>query len=309
VLPLLYNSDTVADAIMEDFESAPIPEIHKTMFRWVEKFTRRSWDMTAADLQSLRDQGVAEGDIVDWAQVAALQTWWVMQADGGGIPLEGNAVAGQAVGNERDWYHTAESGLTAAPPSPPVAVRGAAGNEIAWVETDESNDVYQEHAQKAQERWGMVPNLYKATSLKSDILPRHHLALELLESPKSSLTPKQHAMARALTTALNRAPYARQTAREQLKRAGAGDALFERVTGDYMQHDWEPQDKVVLDFTAKMACNAYKVWEADAQAFRDAGLSDEAYVEIVELVSIQSSIDRLGNSLGIAPDAQPILAT
>ena len=40
MLPLLY--DSVAEAIMEDFESAPIPDIHKTMFRWVEKFTRRS---------------------------------------------------------------------------------------------------------------------------------------------------------------------------------------------------------------------------------------------------------------------------
>ncbi|HJN92666.1 MAG TPA: hypothetical protein QGF05_08090 [Dehalococcoidia bacterium] len=307
MLPRLYNSETVADAIMDDFESAPIPDIHKTMFRWVEKFTRRAWDMTAADIQSLRDQGVGDTDIVDWAQVAALQTWWVMQADGGGIPLEGNAIAGQAVGNERDWYHAAEAGLTAAPPSLPVAVRGAAGNEIAWVETDESNETFQEYAGKAQDRWGTVPNLYKATSLKFDILPRHHLALELLESPKSSLTPKQHAMARALTSALNHAPYTSTTTREQLKCAGGDDALFDQVTSDYTQHDWDPQDKVVLDFTAKMTCNAYKVWEADAEGFREAGLNDEAYVEIVELVSIQSSIDRLANSLGIAPDAQPLL--
>jgi alkylhydroperoxidase family enzyme len=64
----------------------------------------------------------------------------------------------------------------------------------------------------------------------------------------------------------------------------------------------------VLDFASKMAANAYKVWEADAQSFRDSGLDDEAYLEVLEVVSIQSSLDRLANSLGVVPDAQPILS-
>lgn len=308
MLPRLYKSDDIADAIMADFETAPIPELHKVMFRWVEKFTRRSWEMTPADIETLRDAGVEEAEIVDWAQVAALQTWWVMQADGGGIPLEGDAVTGTVVGHERDWYHAADAELTASAPSQPLAIRGASVDTLCWVETQHS-DEFEDQAQDARDRWGFVPNLFTAVSLKPDILPRHQLGLELLEAPRStSLSARQHGMVRALTTSLNHAPYSRDTAREQLRRTGAPDDLFDKVTDDYTQHDWSPGDRAVLDFASKMAANAYKVWEADAQSFRDSGLDDEAYLEVLEVVSIQSSLDRLANSLGVVPDGQPILS-
>ena len=63
----------------------------------------------------------------------------------------------------------------------------------------------------------------------------------------------------------------------------------------------------MLDFAAKMARNSYKVVPQDAQAFRDAGLGDEAYVDVLNTTSIQTSQDRLANVLGVTPDAQPLL--
>ena len=64
----------------------------------------------------------------------------------------------------------------------------------------------------------------------------------------------------------------------------------------------------MLNFATIMTRNAYKVYEADAESFHAAGLSDEAYVEVVETVSIQTSLDRLANGLGGAPDAEPVLS-
>ena len=57
-----------------------------------------------------------------------------------------------------------------------------------------------------------------------------------------------------------------------------------------------------------MARNAYKVTEDDAQRFRDIGLGDEAYVDVLNTLSIQTAFDRLTNSLGVQPDAQPLLS-
>ena len=64
---------------------------------------------------------------------------------------------------------------------------------------------------------------------------------------------------------------------------------------------------VILDFGTKVARNAYKVTEDDAQQFRDVGLDDEAYVDVLNTVAIQTSCDRLANSLGVRPDPQPLL--
>lgn len=92
-------------------------------------------------------------------------------------------------------------------------------------------------------------------------------------------------------------------------RAASGDqALVDAVTGGFESADCDEQDQAVLNFAAKMTRNAYKVYEADAGSFHAAGLSDEAYVEVVETVSIQTSLDRLTNALGVAPDAQPVLS-
>lgn len=309
MLPLLYESDDIAGAIVDDYEAAPIPDIHKVMYRWVEKFTRCSWELTAADIEALRGAGANDGNIVDWAQVAALQTWWVMNADGGGIPLERDAVTGVAVGHRREWYESSAPGLTAAAPAAPPAPRAGPANHDCWVATETDSATYRDAAAAAEQRWGFVPNLFPAVSLRPDILPRHQLALELLETPQAaSLSPRQQALVRALTTSLNRAPYGRRTACEQLLRSGADEATFDRVSGDYTAHDWAPADRAVLDFATKMARNAHKVTEDDAQALRDAGLDDEAYVDVLETVTIQSSLDRLTNALGVAPDEAPILA-
>ena len=45
------------------------------MFRCAERFARRSWELTAADLDALCADGLSDADIVDWAQAPTLQTW------------------------------------------------------------------------------------------------------------------------------------------------------------------------------------------------------------------------------------------
>ena len=306
VLPLLYPG-VAPQQILDHVDSAPIPELHKAMFRWVERFVGRSWEMTANDTQALRDAGISEDEIVGWANIACLQTWWVMSADGGGIPLEGNAVTGPAVQRPREFYEAAREGLTASAPGVPASAAAAASGP-AWVGTDESQPDYCKAADWAEARYGFVPNLLRAVSLRADVLPRHTLALELLERPQSSsLGARRHAMVRTLVSSLNRCAYSAETTRSLLARAADEPDLHPRVTEGYATQGFPAEDRVVLDFAAKMARNAYKLTDKDAQSFRDCGLDDEAYVDVLNTVSIQTSFDRLANALGVVPDAEPIL--
>lgn len=241
--------------------------------------------MTPADIERARAAGVTDADIVDWAQMAALQTYFNIQADGSGIPLPGDALAGRIVGHDRESYEGAPPGLTAAAPSSaPLASRpDAAGETPCWVDVDTSSDAFQEMAAQARNRWGVVPNLLAAVSggRAPDLSPRIPMALTLLEGPQSeSLSPRLHAMVRALVTSLDRCGYSAATVHQQLADAGADAETYDRVTGDYRQHEWSPTERLVLDFAAKVACNAYKITADDAQAFRDAGLDDEAYVDV-----------------------------
>jgi uncharacterized peroxidase-related enzyme len=245
---------------------------------------------------------------VDWAQVASLQTWLVMSADGGGVSLDSEAAHGHAVGFTREMYHAADAGLTAAEVTAQPVTQSARKNCIAWVNIDRDNETYREAAAWAHDRYGFVPNLFTAESLSPGHYELHKEALALLDKPQSSsLSPIQHAMVRALVSNLNRSAYSAHTTRQLLLDVSGDASLVDAVTTDYTQCDLEPQDKLVLDFAAKMARNSYKVVPEDAQAFRDAGLDDEAYVDVLNTTSIQTSLDRLTNSLGVTPDEEPLL--
>ena len=62
MLLLLYPDASIATKIVEDPQTAPIPDLHKAMYAWVKKFVRSSWDMTANEVQpvlrALRNAGI-----------------------------------------------------------------------------------------------------------------------------------------------------------------------------------------------------------------------------------------------------------
>lgn len=308
MLPLVYENADVAKDIAENPETAPIPELHRAMYAWVKKFVRASWDMTSEDLQPLRDLGVDDARLVEWAQIASMQSWWTMSADGGGIPLDGDMETGIAVGNNRAHYEKSQEGLLASSNGGTAGKGNGSSNGAGpWVATNTDTQEYKDVSAWATERYGFVPSLLTATSSDVGVLRRHRRALELLEGPVTAkLTAKQHAMARALTSHLNRCDYTTPTTKALLESVG-GEGLYDKVTTEWKDGDWSEADGAVLRFAAKAVQNTYKVTEKDAQSFRDAGLDDEAYVEVLNTVAIQTTIDRLANSLGFPADPAPCL--
>ena len=98
------------------------------------------------------------------------------------------------------------------------------------------------------------------------------------------------------------------TASEMLRRTGAGTTDLEVLRESPDSHFEEPETRVVLAFVQKMAKHAFKITEADAEAFRAVGLGDEVYVDVFNTVAIQQSLDRLANCCGLTADGGPLLA-
>jgi alkylhydroperoxidase family enzyme len=333
VLPLLYPDLETREALLADPASAPIPQLHREAFGFAEQFVRASSTTTAQDLQRLRDAGLRDRDIVQWATLGSTQSWFTMSADGGGIPLEGDAMTGPGVGKVRSAYEAAPAGLLdARKPSEDSPNHASPAEAISFVSTDESGERYDKAAIWAERRYGFVPNLFRAVSLQPGFYPRHQLAFELLEAPQSkSLSPRHHAMVRVLASHLTRGRYSEATAAELLSRVPDGEEIAGRLknatgtdgdagskdaggptiaggpTRDPLGFEWSPEDRAVLALAGKFASNAYKVTEKDAIGLRDVGLDDEAYVDILNTVSIQTSLDRLANVLGVRPDTAPLL--
>lgn len=309
-MPLVYVDEEIAKQVAEDPATAEIPDLHKAMYAWVKRFVRNSWELTADDVQALRDAGVDDKEISVWAQIATAQTYLVMLADGGGISLQDGAEVGAVVGRDRTAYHNTDEGLLAGAPGGVNNGAHASDSEIAWIATDTSRSDYERVADWAVNRYGFVPNMLKAVSIEPFGMRSHVSALEVLEAPQSdTLSPRQHALVRALVSELNRCPYSARTTRAMLQQFKDGDVLYEKVTGPWDPDAWNKSDRLVLSFALKATRNAYKIVESDAQGFRDAGLGDEGYIDVLNTVAIQTGLDRMVNSLGVALDENPILAT
>jgi alkylhydroperoxidase family enzyme len=314
---MIYPDPATVAAVGVDPQTAEIPELHKAVFRWLEKFVNTSWDATADDLAQLRAHGASDSDIAEWLNMASLQIYLVSIADAAGVPLERELEGSDSALSEfsslhrdRSYYHDREPDAPQqrADRKTEEADLSERSNE-GWLSAACSGDSYQTAVAAANSRYGLTPNLFAALSACPDFYPRHQLALDLLEKPHStSLSPAMHALARAATVALDQCDYFVPTVNFQLQHRADANIQYADLLPDPRAIARNDQEQVVLAFAEKLVRYPYKITEQDAQGFRDVGLDDAAYVDAFNTVSLQRSLDLLANCLGVTADQQALLS-
>ncbi len=307
LVPAYFHFGAVQNRVLTNDGVHDIPEMHKAMFSMAERFVKHSWTSTADDIQHLRDLGVSDLDISEWLQIASIQTWFTNSADAGGIPMEGNAITGPVMRHERAFYHESRP-ANDAQISSSGADTATSACATGWLSAPCEGDAFASCAAWSNERYGFVPNLMQGLSACADFYSRHQLALELLERPQSdSLSDSLHALVRARVIAMNNSHYFMPTAQAMLDRSSPGVMMSDLASDSFAVED--SSNQMVLDFVAKMVRNPYKIVADDAQRFRDAGFDDESYIDVFNTVAIQTSLDRLANSIGVSADDRPLLST
>jgi uncharacterized peroxidase-related enzyme len=68
---------------------------------------------------------------------------------------------------------------------------------------------------------------------------------------------------------------------------------------DYREADLMPQDRAMLDFTAKLTKEAYKSTPDDLERLRAVGFDDRAILQITMLAAWFNYINRVADVLGV----------
>lgn len=320
--------DGLLRRIADDPEAVEVDGDYGAALGFLRKFTRRAWEIGSRDIERIRARGIPDADIVDWILMGAVQTLAVNQADGGGIwfPEQGSEV----VGHDRSYYTSQRAGLTAssiagvsdtaqgdrigAPSASAASLHGTApqngGHAEGYFEPNRTASDFLYAAEQTKRRYGFVPNLLVALSngRSPSLLPSMVLNLEILESPQSDrLTRRQHAIVRARTAAASRSAYASETICAQLEAADDQPDLLLAATRPISELARDPEDELVFSFAEKAARNAYKITEKDAARFRDIGMGDETYLDILGTVGLQLGLDRMAWATGVAPEKGVLL--
>ena len=84
----LGSEDALAQALVEDYTTAPIAEADRAMLDYAAKVTRTPAEVTQADVDGLRGHGFTDAAVLDACQVTAYFAYANRLADGLGVELE-----------------------------------------------------------------------------------------------------------------------------------------------------------------------------------------------------------------------------
>lgn len=186
---------------------------------------------------------------------------------------------------------------------------------MTWIRTIPKSQAGPEYREALEAQHAWYPQEYNADvpglpSGEADgIVATHSLIPQALHhafatfgalmSPNLPLTRRQHELIATVVSQSNCTKYCSVSHREFLRRATGDEALVAAIeTGDLSL--LSPADTRMCQHAEKITRDATAVQQADIQALRDVGFTDEGILQITLIASWFNYINRVADSLGVA---------
>ena len=151
---------------------------------------------------------------------------------------------------------------------------------------------------------GFLPNVARLLALTPEHLVRWWSYFDELMRGASGLSKTQREMIAVVVSAEARCPYC-VTAHAAGVRLRVKDAAFvDRLAVNYRQVELPHQDRVMLDFAAKLTRTPDECGEGDITRLRQAGFSDADILHIVEIAAFFNLGARLASGSGLLPNVE-----
>lgn len=155
-----------------------------------------------------------------------------------------------------------------------------------------------------QEKAGFVPNVFLALAHRPDELRAFFAYHDALMERDSGLSKAEREMIVVATSGANACLYC-VVAHGAILRIRAKDPLIaDQVAINYRKADISQKQMAMLDFAMKVSRNAEALVEADFEAVRAAGFSDEDIWDIAGIASFFALSNRMANFLSMRPNAE-----
>ncbi len=154
---------------------------------------------------------------------------------------------------------------------------------------------------KCVEKLGFVPNVYSAYSLKPQRL-RNFMQMynEIMLAP-SGLSKLEREMIAVVVSSANRCYYCLVAHGAAVRLLSGDPELGEMMAFNYRVAKLPPRQRAMLDFAHKLTVALHEVNDADREALRAHGFSNEDIFDIAETTSFFN----LSNRMAAATDMMP----
>lgn len=156
--------------------------------------------------------------------------------------------------------------------------------------------------QRLQSNFGFVPNLFRVQTSRPELIDAELSLLEGVIGQPSALTRQQKEYIFLVCSAANLSTYCVTSHCEIVRMLGIDGPEPEQVALDYTSASLPLPMKALLNFAAKLNRQAQTIGEADIEALRTFGYSEDQIMEAVLIVGVARFTNTVSLGLGVLPD-------
>lgn len=181
------------------------------------------------------------------------------------------------------------------------------GKRETWLRIPDEGDApeaVQALFDKATERLGFVPNVLRVYALRPRHLELWNAFYDDLMRGDSGLSREQREMIAVVVSTLNRCHYCMVSHGAYLRKLTGDPVFVEQLRTNYRYAGLEPRDRAMLDHAVKLTEQSARCTEADIEALRAVGWTDEDIMDITEVTAMFNFTNRLASGLGWVPNEE-----
>jgi uncharacterized peroxidase-related enzyme len=155
---------------------------------------------------------------------------------------------------------------------------------------------------EVQEKSGFVPNIFLALAHRPDEFRAFFAYHDALMLKQSGLTKGEKEMIVVATSGANDCLYCIVAHGAILRVYEKNPLVADQVAANYRKADIPPRQKAMLGFAMKVATDSAAVGDADFEALRPYGFSDEDIWDIFAIAAFFAMSNRLANTISLRPN-------
>jgi uncharacterized peroxidase-related enzyme len=178
---------------------------------------------------------------------------------------------------------------------------------ISWFPVPEEHELppdLQKLFQKARERLGFVPNVFRVYSYRPERLSAWFAHYRQLHEPTENLDEAEREMIAVVVSAANRCLYCLVAHGAALREALGDPVLADRITFDHRRADLGRKQRAICDLAWKLTTEPVTIERSDLALLEEQGLTEEEVWDVVEIAAMYNFTNRLASATGMVPNEE-----
>ena len=155
-----------------------------------------------------------------------------------------------------------------------------------------------------QEKSGFVPNVFLMLAYRPDEFRAFMAYHDALMDKDGGLTKAEREMIIVATSAVNQCQYCVVAHGAILRIRAKNPLLADQVAGNFRKADITPRQKAMIEFAMKVSQQGHLVGEADSEALREHGFSDDDIWDMAAISAFFGMSNRLANFTSLRPNSE-----